>query len=61
MMPRISKSMGFLGDQVVEFFFGNNSVTVSIGSLDHFLENGIVSELSEILGNFSEIFQSDKS
>lgn len=42
----VNLSVSLFGDQVVEFLFGNNSITVGIGSLDHFLENGIVSELS---------------
>ena len=52
-LPKIFVSMSFLGDEGIEFLFGNNAVLVQIGSLDHFLKDSIVSEFAEILGNFS--------
>ena len=33
----IKRSCSLLGDQIVEFFLGNNTVAVGVGSLDHFL------------------------
>ena len=37
------ESMGLLGDQGVEFLFGNDTVKIQIGSLDHLLESIVVS------------------
>ncbi len=42
-MPRILESMGLLGDQGIEFLFGNDTVKIQIGSLDHLLESIVVS------------------
>jgi hypothetical protein len=53
--------MGLFGDEIVKFFLRNNTISVSVGSLDHFLENGIISEFTEILGNFSKILKSDEA
>jgi len=53
--------MGLFGDEIVKFFLGDDTIAVSVSSLDHFLENGIVSEFTEILGNFSKILQSDEA
>ena len=55
------RSMGLLGDEVVELFLRNNTISVSIGSLDHGLEDLIVGQFSQILGNFSEFLKSDES
>lgn len=60
-MPRVFVSMGFLGDEGIEFLLGNNTILVKIGSLDHFLENSVISEFTEILGDFSEILESNES
>ncbi len=53
--------MSFLGDEVVEFFFWDNTVLVKISSFDHLLEDIIVSEFSEVLSNFSEVLKGDVS
>jgi hypothetical protein len=53
--------MGFLGNQSIELLLGNNSIMINISSLDHLLESVIVSELSEVFCDFSEVFKSDKS
>jgi hypothetical protein len=45
-----SLSMGFLGHEVIELFFGNNSVQIEIGPFDHVLEGAVVRQLSEIFG-----------
>jgi hypothetical protein len=53
--------MGLFGDEIVKFFLRNDTVSVSISSLDHLLEDGVISEFSEILGNFSKILKSDEA
>jgi hypothetical protein len=53
--------MSLLGDKVVELLFGHNTVSVSVGSLNHLLESIVVSQLSQIFGNFSEIFKSNET
>jgi hypothetical protein len=53
--------MSFLGNEGIEFLFGNNTVLVKIGSLDHFLKDIIVSEFTEILGDLSEILEGDEA
>lgn len=60
-LPKIFVSMSFLGDEGIEFLFRNNTVLVKIGSLDHFLEDSIISEFTEILGNFSEVLEGDET
>ena len=54
-------SVGLFGQQVVEFLFWHQTVVVEISSLDHFLEGVIVSELSQILCDSSEVFQGDET
>jgi hypothetical protein len=53
--------MGLFGDEIVKFFLRNDTVSVSISPLDHLLEDGVISEFSEILGNFSKILKSDEA
>jgi hypothetical protein len=53
--------MGLFGDEIVKFFLRDDTIAVSVSSLDHFLKNGIVSEFTEILGNFSKILKSDEA
>jgi len=53
--------MSLLGNEVVEFFLRNQIIQIEISSLNHLLQNGIVSQFSEILGDLSEIFQGNKS
>lgn len=53
--------MGLLGDEVVKLFLGNNTVSVSVGSLDHLLEDSVVGQFSQVLGNFSQVLKSDES
>ena len=53
--------MGLLGDEVVELFLRDNAISVSIGSLDHGLEDLVVSEFSEILGDLSEFLEADET
>jgi len=48
-------SMGFFGDEGIEFLLRNNTVLIKVGSLDHFLKDSIISEFSQILGDLSEI------
>ena len=60
-VPKIFVSMSFLGDEGIELLFGNNTVLVKIGSLDHLLKDGIVSELAEILGDLSEVLEGDEA
>ena len=53
--------MGLLGDEVVKFFLRDHTISVGIGTFDHLLEDGVVSELSEVLGNLSEVLQGDET
>jgi hypothetical protein len=53
--------MSLLGDEVVELFFGDNAVSISVSPVDHVLQDCIVSQFSEVLGHFSELLQSDKA
>ena len=53
--------MGFLSDEGIKLFLRNDAVLVQIGSFDHFLENSVVSQLSQVLGDFSEILQGDEA
>jgi len=53
--------MGFLSDEGIKLFLRNNAVLVKIGSLNHLLQNGIVSQLSQILGHLSQILESNES
>jgi len=57
----INQSMGFLGDEVVEFLLRDNSVVVKVSSLNHFLQSVVVSQLSEVFSDFSQILKSDES
>ena len=53
--------MSLLGDQGVELFLWHNAVLVQIGTLNHLLEDIIVSELSQVLGHLSQVFQSNET
>ena len=53
--------MSLFGDEGIEFLFGNNTVLVKIGSLDHLLKDSIISELTQILGNLSEVLEGDEA
>jgi len=57
----LAQSMGFLGDQVVEFFLWNNTIMVKICSLDHLLKSIIVSKFSKVLSDFSQILKSNET
>jgi len=53
--------MGLLGNEVIKFFLRDHTISVSISSLDHFLEDSVIGEFSEVLSNLSEVFQGDKT
>ena len=53
--------MGLLGDQIVELLLRDHAVSVGVSSLDHLLQDSIVGQLSQILGNLSEILESDEA
>ena len=55
------QSVGLLGDEIVELLLRNDTVTVSVGSLDHLLKHGIVSKLTEVLRNLPQILKGDES
>ena len=55
------ESMCFLSDKGIKLFLRNNAVLVKIGSLDHLLKNSVVSQLSQIFGDLSEILKSNES
>ena len=59
--PDMNQSMGFFGNEGVELFFWNNSVVIEVSSFNHFLKTIIVSQLSQIFGDFSQILQSNES
>ena len=52
--------MSFFGNECVELLLGNNSIAIHISPLNHLLEHVIVSQLAKILGNFSEVLQSNE-
>lgn len=54
-------SIGFFGQKGVEFLLWDESILVEVGSFDHFLQGVVVSELSQILGDSSEVLQSDET
>lgn len=53
--------MGFLGNKSIELLLGDNSVMINVSSLDHLLQSVVVSELSEVFSDFSEIFKGNES
>jgi hypothetical protein len=53
--------MGLLGDEVVKFFLRDHTISISISTLDHLLEDGIISKLSKVLGNLSEVLQGNET
>lgn len=56
-MPRILGSMSLLGNKSIKLLFGDHTVEVEVGSLDHFLQGIVVSEFSQILGDLSEVLK----
>lgn len=57
----LHKSMSLLGDQVVELLLRHYTVAISVCALNHFLKNRIISQLPEVLGNFSQVLKSNVS
>lgn len=53
--------MGFLGNKVIKLLLRNNTVSVSVSSLDHILEDSIIGEFSQIFCNLSQILKSNES
>ena len=53
--------MSLLGDEVVELLFRNNTISVSVSPVDHVLQDGVVSELSEVLGHLSKVLEGDEA
>lgn len=49
--------MCLLGDKSIELLLGDNSVEVEVGSFNHFLKGIVVGELSQILGDLSQVLQ----
>jgi hypothetical protein len=60
-MDGMWQSAGLLGDEIVELLLGNHAVTVTVGSLDHLLQDGIVSKLAEVLRDLPQLLKSDES
>jgi hypothetical protein len=50
-----------LGDEIVELFFRNDSILVSVSSFDHLLKNVIVCELSEVLSHLTEVLKGNEA
>ncbi len=55
------KSMGFLGDEVVELLLRHHTVSVSVSALDHLLQDCIVSKLAKVFCHLSEVLEGDES
>ena len=55
------RSVGLLGDQVVKFLLGNDAVSIGVGTVDHVLQDGVIGEFSEVLGDLSEVLEGDES
>jgi hypothetical protein len=55
------ESMCFLSDEGVKLFLRNNAVLVEVGSLDHLLEDSIVGQFTQVLGDLSQILESDEA
>ena len=55
------QSMSLLGNKGIELLLRNASIMINVCSLDHFLKGVVVSQLSEIFGNLSQIFKSNES
>jgi hypothetical protein len=53
--------MSLLGDEVVELLLRDDTVSVSVSPLDHLLQDGVVSELAEVLHHLSEVLQCDEA
>jgi len=53
--------MSFFGYQVVKFLLRNQIVQIQICTLNHLLKNCVISKLSKIFSNLSEVFKSYKS
>jgi len=53
--------MGLLGDQGIELFLWNNAISINISSLNHFLEDVVVSKFSEVLGDLPQILEGDET
>ena len=60
-MPKLLVSSSLFGDEVVEFLLGDDTVTIGVSSLDHFLEDVVVGELSKVLGDFSEVLEGNEA
>ena len=54
-------SVNFFGKEIVKLFLWDNGVLIEVGSLDHFLEDIVISQLSQVFSDFSQIFESDVS
>ena len=48
-----------LGEDVVELLFRDEAILVEVGSLDHQVEEGVVNELSQLLGSSLEVLGAD--
>ena len=48
-------SVSLLGNKVVEFLFGNDTVQIGVSAFDHLLENTIIGDLSKVFRDLTEI------
>lgn len=53
--------MCLLGNKSIKLLLGDESVVVKVSSFDHFLKGIVVGELTQILGDLSQVLQRDKS
>lgn len=49
------------GEDGVELFFGNEAISVSVGSFDQLFQFGLGDVVAEIIGNSSEVLDGDES
>ena len=48
-------SVSLLGNKVVEFLFGNDTVQIGVSAFDHLLENTVIGDLSKVFRDLTEI------
>ena len=53
--------MGLLGDEIVELLLGNHTISVTVRTLDHFLEDSVISEFAQILGDLAQVLEGDEA
>ena len=52
-----TESICFLGEQVIELLLWNQTILIEVSSLNHFLEDVIILDFSQLFGNLSEVLE----